>query len=47
MKQNVTWDVFVEDTVLSVATRNLPCIETPAPPPMTIPLRMETYSPIV
>jgi hypothetical protein len=26
-----------------VTTRNLPCKETPAPPPMTIPVRRETY----
>lgn len=30
-------------TVFSVTTRNLPCIEAPAPPPMTIPLRIETF----
>jgi hypothetical protein len=30
--------------VLSVATRNLPCKETPAPPPMTIPVRREIYN---
>jgi len=36
--------MFVAYTVLSVATRKLPCKETPAPPPMTIPFRRETYS---
>jgi hypothetical protein len=30
-----------------VATRKLPCKETPAPPPMTIPVRRETYSEMI
>lgn len=30
-------------TVLSVATRNVPGIEIPAPPPIVIPFRRATY----
>jgi hypothetical protein len=34
--------IATKHTVFSVTIRNLPCIEAPAPPPMTIPLRIET-----
>lgn len=36
-----------DNTVSSVAILNLPCTETPAPPPMTIPSRMETFSQVI
>lgn len=32
-----------ETTVFSVATRNFPWMQIPAPPPITIPLRIETF----
>lgn len=31
-------------TVFSVAIRNLPCTEQPAPPPMTIPFKIDTFN---
>ena len=43
----LTKGMLVACTVLSVTTRNLPCKEIPAPPPMTIPVRRETYSQIM
>jgi hypothetical protein len=38
---------FLLHTVLSVASRNVPGIEIPVPPPMVMPFKIATYKEIV